>query len=125
MMGSKGRMRDPPGILRWNASYWLESSLCEKQYKCHFLTRSHISSIFRQFPFILVQLKARCASRGPVSPTQEWTNSIISSIVETFKSLLKRGGPSHLCSCELSFFATDNSIVCSNSFSSPASVRSW
>src|SRR3989440_12912812 len=64
MMGSKGRMRDPPGILRWNASYWLESSLCEKQYKCHLLTRSHISSIFRQFPSLLVQLKARCASRG-------------------------------------------------------------
>src|SRR2546421_11354354 len=64
MMGSKGRMRDPPGILRWNASYWLESSLCAKQYKCHLLTRSHISSIFRQFPSLLVQLKARCASRG-------------------------------------------------------------
>ena len=64
MMGSKGRMWDPPGILRWNASYWLESSLCEKQYTCHFLTRSHISSNFRQFPSLLVQLKARCASRG-------------------------------------------------------------
>src|SRR6266704_5404099 len=58
MMGSKGRMRDPPGIVRWNASYWLESSLCEKQYKCHFLTRSHISSIFRQFLSLLVQLKS-------------------------------------------------------------------
>src|SRR5438045_8880767 len=67
MMGSKGRMRDPPGILRWNASYWLESSLCEKQYKCHLLTRSHISSIFRQFPSLLVQLKARCASRGTLA----------------------------------------------------------
>src|SRR5947199_10763555 len=68
MMGSKGRMRDPPGILRWNASYWLESSLCEKQYKCHFLTRSHISSIFRQFPSLLVQLKARCAPLLKKSP---------------------------------------------------------
>jgi surface antigen len=63
-MGLKGRMRGPPGIVRWNASYWLLSSLCEKQYTCHFLTRSHISSIFRQFPSLLVQLKARCASRG-------------------------------------------------------------
>src|SRR5436309_3977400 len=56
MMASKERMPGPPGIVRWNASYWLVSSLCEKQYRCHFLTGSHISSILRQFSSCLVQL---------------------------------------------------------------------
>src|SRR5256885_12349952 len=117
-MGSKGRMRDPPGILRWNASYWLESSLCEKQYKCHLLTRSHISSIFRQFPSLLVQLKARCASRGSLRLSENssiyTTNSISSAggfetfpkrwynfIVPTRRNGLSHAGGFETCSRSL------------------------
>jgi hypothetical protein len=56
-MGSKGRMWGLPQIVRWNVTYWLLSSLCEKHSTCYSLTRSHISSILRQFPSLPVQLK--------------------------------------------------------------------
>src|SRR2546423_1889356 len=56
-MGSKGRMWGLPEIVRWNVTSWLLSSLCEKHSMCYSLTRSHISSIVRQFPSLPVQLK--------------------------------------------------------------------